>query len=166
MKQVENSKGAIETVLSFSVIIFSIIILILAFTFQQRMKGGEVSQSITSRHLAEASNLAIISLHNQKVEFVQKSYIETLIDAALYGANQRGSGNSVYYGTGIGQLRLNETIPPLFDRYLPGKWELEVVTPDGNHTYGGIKSDEVVYVYKELVPVPKQRLGKVILYVG
>lgn len=166
MPKETNSKAMTETILSFSAIIFSVVLLLLAFSFQQKTKGGEVERTVTLRQLDESSNMAIVSLFNQKVEFVEKTYLETLIDAVLYGAYQRGSGKRAYYGIGVGELRLNETIPQLFDRYLPGKWKLKVVTPDDNQTYGEIEKDEVIYVYKELVPIPKERLGKVILYVG
>jgi hypothetical protein len=156
------------------------------------LRGVEVSKTTHGRVFDEEGTLAIISLFNNKVDFVQKPYVEVLVDAAL-SLNESENFTEKYkafYGIGIGELNNTEIIPPLFDEYIPGKWKLVVMIPNEtviqinetyddyytvtknitiifyyNVTYGYI-SGEPKWVYKQLIPVPEERIGKLILYIG
>ncbi|MCK4429062.1 MAG: hypothetical protein KAU95_01705 [Candidatus Aenigmarchaeota archaeon] len=160
-------KGITEGIFGYIVIVLAVISLAIFLISQSGMKGIEVEKRAGLRIFRESGNLAINSLFNYKVDFVEKPYIETIIDAILEAkadGKLDDDSDKVFYGIGIGTLNNTEIIPPLFDNYMPGRWKLTVITPDGEFTYGNF-SGEPEYVYEQLIPVPEERLGRIILYI-
>lgn len=159
-------KGITEGIFGYIVIVLAVISLAIFLISQSGMKGIEVEKRAGLRIFREDGNIALNSLFNYKVDFVEKPYIETVIDAILE-ANAEGEpydSDKVFYGIGIGTLNNTEIIPSLFDNYLLGRWKLTVITPDGSFTYGNF-SGEPEYVYEQLIPIPEERLGRMILYI-
>ncbi len=160
-------KGISEEFIYLVVIVLAIFTLLAFLNTQSLLKETETKKTVGLRFLREEGNLAIFSLFNNKVDFVEKPYIETVIDAVL-SKHQKNDPTEIYkafYGIGVGTLNNTEIIPSLFKNYLPGKWKLEVITPNRTVEYGFL-SGEPRYVYKQLIPVPEERLGLVILYLG
>jgi len=179
-------KGVSEGILGYIVIILSVITLIFFLYSQGELKGIEVSKQVHGRVFDEEARLSTIALFNNKVDFVEKPYIETMIDAALSrnATDNVTESYKAFYGIGIGTLNNTEIIPPLYDNYIQGKWRLILLIPNGTKeiydeqtstvyrqqtylvvSYGNL-SDEPRYTYKQMIPVPEQRTGKLILYIG
>jgi len=63
-------------------------------------------------------------------------------------------------------LNVSEIIPPLLDNYAKGRWRLDVITPDGYYIYGKPNLGKIIYAYRTIIPVPEERIGELILYIG
>ncbi|MFB6089359.1 MAG: hypothetical protein ABEK36_06275 [Candidatus Aenigmatarchaeota archaeon] len=159
------NKGFAEEILSFILIIFSVIILTVFFASEDVLKGGEVSRSVRGRMMDESANLAIQTLCDNKLEKFNKTYMELILDSQLQG----GNGTHVYYGQGLGTVYTTEVIVPLMNNYFgDGGWELVIKTTKGTISYGSLK-EESKYNYVSNIPVPpsvsEDNTGNVTLYV-
>lgn len=140
--------------------------LFIFFTQQRGTRGIEVRKNVEERVLNEEGSATIFTLFNNKLPFVEKTYLQCGIDSILQGSFSKVEMNKVFYGMGIGKLNVTEIIPPMLDNYLEGRWELKIITPDDEYEYGGIQGGKVVYTYESLIPVPEERTGKAILLIG
>lgn len=158
-------KGFSEEILSFTLITFSIIIMTLFFTSEGLLKGGEVSRSVSGKIMDESANMAIHTLYDDRIEKINKTYIELIVDAHIQGNND----TKVYYGEGVGTIHVWEIINPLFNNYFgDGGWKLVVKTNQGTSIYGNLKK-ESKYKYISNIPIPapsqKGSIGNVTLHV-
>ena len=159
-------KGTIEEMIYSVVVVLVVFMLFVFFTQQSGTRGVEVRKTVEERILNEEGSAAVFSLFNNKLLFAEKTYLECGIDSILQGNISDKEINEVFYGMGTGKVNVTEIIPSMLDRYAEGRWELRVITPDGEYTYGGIESNKVMYTYESLIPVPEERSGKVILLLG
>lgn len=159
-------KGFAEEIFTFTVIIFSVILLTIFFASESVLKGGEVSRSVRGRNLDESANLALETLYDNKLERFQKTYLELIIDAYHQPVNE----THVYYGEGLKAVHVREIINPLFNNYFgKGAWKLKLKTKKGSVSYGELNEDRSQYTYVSKFPVPepsiKHNIGNVTLYV-
>lgn len=144
------NKGFAEEILSFTIIIFSIVILTLFFTSQSVLKEEDVIRSVRGRINDESANLAIQSLYDNRLEEFNKTYMELILDAQLDG----GDVTKIEYGMASPKVDVTEVINPLFNRYFgKGEWKLVVKTRKGSVTYGELEK-ESDYKYVSNIPVP------------
>ncbi len=160
-------KGITESIFGYLVIVLVVLALIFFLVSQGGIRGAEVGKSVSVRVFDETATLAISSLFNEKVDFVEKPYAEVLVDAILTFNESENITEKykAFYGAGVGELNNTEIISPLFENYMPAKWKLEIITPNGTLTYGNL-SKEAKYVYEQIIPVPEERIGRIILYMG
>jgi 3-deoxy-D-manno-octulosonic-acid transferase len=159
-------KGYMEEMLYFAAIFFAVFMLFVFLMYQRGTKGAEVKKSVEERLLSEEVASVIATIFNNKLPIVEKTYLEIGIDAILQGISSNRELYKVFYGIGVGNVNVTEVIPYLLENYVKGRWELVIITPDGKHTYGSIDKKKVIYVYEALVPIPEQRVGKVIFLLG
>jgi len=153
-------RAVIDEWLNFIIIIFLVLVVLLFFTAESSLRGAEVSQTLRGRALDESASLALNSLFNNRLERVDKTYIEIMTDAALENRD------FVFYGADVGLVRTREIIEPMFDSYLgEGNWRLDIYTYNGNVTYGTLSSREKTFAYSSDIPVPPNLIGKVVLHV-
>lgn len=159
------NKGFAEEVLSFVLIIFSVIILTIFFASENVLKGGEVSRDVEKRLMDESANLAIQTLYDNRLEKFNKTYMELILDSYLQG----GNGTHVFYGQGLGTIHTSEVINPLMDNYFgDGGWKLVIKTAKGTVSYGNLQK-ESNYRYVSSIPVTpavsEKNIGNVTLHV-
>lgn len=159
-------KGMVEEIFWFVIIVLTVFMLFAFFTYQQGTRGIEVKKSVEERILDEEGNTAVFSLFNNKLPFVEKVYLECIIDSILQGSFYKKEMDKVFYGNGVGNLNTSEIIPPLLDKYVEGRWKLEISTPDGSYVYGKADMGDIIYSYESLIPVPEERIGKVTFQIG
>ncbi len=159
-------KGFVEQMIYLIVIVLALFMLIVFFTYQRGSRGVETKKSVEERGLDEEGTSLVFTLFNNKLPYVEKVYLQVIIDAILEGEYRKEEKYKVFYGKGIGEVNLTEIIPPLMDNYAKGRWELKITTPDGDYTYGGINKDKVIYIYEALIPVPEERSGKITFFLG
>lgn len=160
-------KGVTDSIFNYLVIALSLIFLSIFFISQGALRGGEVSESVNIRSFDEEGVMVLLSLFHNEIDLVEKPYAMALVDATLkmVALNDSSAHTKVDYGSGVGTLNNTEIIPGLFDNYIPDRWRLEVVVPNGTLIYGNFFG-EAKYVYRQLVPVPEQRTGTINLYIG
>jgi hypothetical protein len=159
-------KGFVEEAVWAVTLVIAVVVISFFLIFQQGMRGAEVRKTVEERILNEEGISATFSLFNNQLPFVDKTYLETAIDAILQGTFMKEEEYRVYYGKGIGSVDVNEIIPPLLDNYIKGRWKLEVITPDGYYVYGKPDLGKIIYTYRTIIPVPEERVGELILYIG
>ena len=159
-------KGMIREMFYFIIIVLAIFMLFVFFTYQRGTKGIEVKKSVEERVLNEEINGLASVLFNNKLPYVEKSYLECMIDAILQGNFSKKDLNKTFYGEGVGKLNVTEIIPPLLDLYAEGRLELRIDTPNGTCTYGKIQSGDIIYSYESLIPVPEERVGRMTILMG
>ena len=159
-------KGTIEEMIYAVVLVLVVFMLFVFFTQQRGTRGIEVRKSVEERVLNEEGSAAVSTIFNNKLPFAEKTYLECGIDSILEGSFSDKEMNKAFYGMGIGKVNVTEIIPSMLDKYAEGRWELRIITPDGEYTYGGIEENEVMNTYESLIPVPEERSGKVILLLG
>jgi hypothetical protein len=159
-------KGFVEETIWVIVLVIAVIIISLFIILQQGMRGAEVRKTVEERLMSEQGTTSIFSLFNNQLLFVDKTYLETAIDAVLQGEHMKKEKSQVYYGNAVGSINVTEIIPPLFDNYLKGRWRVEVTTPDGEYTYGKQELGDTVYSYKSMIPVPEERIGEIAFYIS
>jgi len=168
-------RGMAETILGSVVILLATLILIFSLYSQEELRGAEISKGVYQRILDEEARLSVISLFNTKVPEAEKPYLETMVDAALNINPTKKSFEryKVFYGIGVGELDTREIIPPFFDNLMPGRWKLVLLIPNSTEgqenyievSYGNL-SVEPKYVYKQIIPLPEEQIGKIIFYIG
>ena len=159
-------KGLTEEMFYLAIIVLAVLMLFTFFSYQRGTRGIEVKRSVEERILNEEGSAAIFTLFNNKLPLVEKSYVECAVDSLLEGTFSKKEKDKAFYGIGIGKVNVSEIIPPLFEKYAKGKWELKIITPDGEYSYGRVKKNEVVYTFETLIPVPEERVGKLILFLS
>lgn len=145
------------------IIFISIFLLFIFFTYERGTKGTEVRKSVEERILSEEINGLSSTLFNNKLPYAEKTYIECAIDAILQGNSTKKDLNKTYYGAGIGRVNLTEIIPPLLEMYAQGRLEVRIYTPNGTQTYGKVKDSDVIYTFETLIPVPEERVGRLVV---
>jgi hypothetical protein len=158
MKQ--NSKGFVEEITWIVTIIMATVIIAL-FIYNQQSGGIEVTKTVEERVLNEEGISILFSLSNDKPPYVEKYYSQILVDAVLQGTFLIKDTDKVFYGNGIGTVNSTEIIPPLIKKFTTKNWKLNVVTPDGSRAYGS-GGGEILYSYEIPVPVPEERIGKIV----
>lgn len=161
-------KGFAEEILGFVVVIFTLILLVIFFASQRTLKGEEVTLSVSERDFDEHAKGALRVLHQNKLETINKTYIELMIDSLMDKATK--NKKHVYYGPVIGTIYTEEEIiNPLFNEYYGnGKWELVLNLNDTQATYGKLKEKakrKYISPVPILHPVQKTNIGNVTLYV-
>jgi len=159
-------KGFVEETIWAITLVVAVIIISVFLILQQGMRGAEVRKTVEERLMSEQGTTSVLSLFSNQLLFVDKTYLETAIDAVLQGAFMNENKNKVYYGSGIGSVNMTEIIPSLFDNYLKGRWRVEVITPDGTFVYGNQKLGSTVYSYKSMIPIPEERIGEIAVYIS
>lgn len=143
-------------------IIFSAIILIAFLSYQQSMRGIEVSKTLQERiYSEELANLGSM-MFNSKIPFFEKYYVQAIIDGILQGKDY----SFVYYGRGLNTTNITQLLEPLLDQSFKGKWRIEIVLPKDTHVYGELKKEKAVYSWENLIPVPDENVGKIIISIG
>ena len=159
-------KGFVQEMFYFIIIILSIFLLFVFFTYERGTKGMEVKKSVEERILNEEINGLAATLFNNKLPYAEKTYLEAMIDAVLEGNSTKKDLNKTFYGSGIGKLNLTEIIPPLLDMYAEGRLEVRIYTPNGTITYGKLKGNSIVYTFESMIPVPEERVGRLVIVMG
>ncbi len=159
-------KGYVEKMMYFIIMVLAVFMLFVFFTYQKGTRGIEVKRSVEERGLDEEGTGTVFTLYNNKLPYVEKTYLQCGIDAILRGISLEEEKYKVFYGIGIGEVNVSEIIPPFLDRYAKGRWELTITTPEESYTYGGIEKNKVIYSYESLIPVPEERIGKVTFLLG
>jgi len=85
-----------------------------------------------------------------------------MIDDILEGKDY----NFVYYGKALNTTNITQIIKTLLEESLRGKWRIEVILPKDVQVYGNLKKEKIAYSWENLIPVPDERVGKVIIYIG
>jgi hypothetical protein len=172
-----RSKGIMEEMVWIIVIIMATLIMTL-FLYNQRFSGIEVRKHVEERIMNEEGISLLFSLSANKPPYIEKYYSQMLIDAVLEGnfwknytgfgrGNvDRGNMSKVFYGNGIGRVNLTEITPMLIKKFTDKKWKLTVVTPDATYFYGESEIKDVLYSYEILVPVPEERLGRIVFEIS
>ena len=156
-------KGITGEILAFVIIAISVLVLAVFFSAEYTLKGGEVIVSVTERKIDESANNAIFSLFSNRVEEIQKTYLEVMIDSCL----QNETGTEAFYGQALGTILPEEIIPPLFDRYIgKNRWELVLKIANCSITYGDLGGRRILYKYFTEVPYPAENRGNITLHVG
>ena len=159
-------KGLIvEELIYFIIIIIAVFFLAVYFIFQQGTRGVEVRKNVEERGFIESGNSLIFSTFNYKLPFVEKVALEFAIDSILQGVHFRNGEkmNQVFYGKGIATVNNTEIFYPMFDNFVKNRWRLEVNTPDGQFVYGNNRQDKIIYSFVASIPVPHERVGKLVL---
>lgn len=159
-------KGSIEEMFYFIAVFFAVFILFVFLTYQRGIRGVEVRKKVEERILIEEVSSLVSTLFSNKLPITEKYYLESGIDAILQGKAKGLELYKVFYGDSVGLLNVTEIIPSYLDKYVKGRWELRMITPDGEYTYGEVKRENVVYVYEALIPVPEERTGKIVFLLG
>ena len=159
-------KGFVEEMVYSIIISLVIFMLFVFFTYQRGTRGIEVRKIVEERGLSEEGTSTVFTLFNNKLPFVEKTYLECAIDAILQGIYLNKEQNKVFYGVGVGEVNLTEIIPPLLEKYVSGRWELAIIMPKVTYTYGGIERKNVIYSYESLIPIPEERVGRVVFLLG
>jgi len=143
-------------------IVFSAIFLIIFLFHQQLKQGEEILQATQERiYNEEVSSIGSI-LFNSKIPFFEKYYIQAMIDGILEGKDY----NFVYYGKALNTTNITQIIETLLEESLRGKWRIEVILPKDVQVYGNLKKERIAYSWENLIPVPDERVGKVVIYIG
>lgn len=159
-------KGMIQEMFYLVIIFLAIFILFIFFTYERGTKGTEVKKTVEERILNEEIYGLSAALFNNKLPYAEKVYLQAAIDAILEGNYTKKDLNKTFYGDGIGKLNMTEIIPPLLDLYAKGRLEVIIYTPNGTCTYGEIKEGDVVYTFESLIPVPEERIGRLVILMG
>lgn len=155
-------RGYGEEFFYLAIIVFTILSLFVFLSYQRITRGSEVRKTVEERLLNEEIAAMVFTLFNSKVPILEKSYLEIGIDALLQGTYTNKELDKVFYGLEIGSVNVSKVIPSLIDKYVKGRWSLKIITPDGEYTYGKVGIRKVTYSYEVLVPIPEQRVGKII----
>ena len=156
-------RGITGEILAFVIISISLLVLAMFFSVETTLKGGEVIKTITERKIDESAQTVIFTLFNNRVDTVQKTYIEAMMDACL----QNKTGDEVFYGQAIGTLYPFELIDPLFNKYM-GKfrWKIKLIGENCTLVRGELPENRVLYTYFVEVPYPPEKIGNMTLYIG
>jgi hypothetical protein len=159
-------KGMIEEMFYLVIIVLAVFGLFVFFTYEQGTKGLEVKKTVEERVLNEEVSTVSSTVFNNKLIFVEKSYLETAIDSILQEPAPKRQLDKVYYGVGIGQLNITEIIPPYLRGYAEGRIKMIISTPNGTNVYGSNQGSDVLYSYEVPIPVPEERVGKMTILFG
>jgi len=152
-------KGSVEEFFYIIAIFLSFFVLSLFFISQQTKEGAEVRKAVEERILTEELSDFSAALFNSKVPFSEKSYIQCLIDGIL-----QGSKNYVYYGNASGTVNITGVIDQFVSQYAKDRIKIEIDMKE-KHEWGEIKG-KTLYTYEMLIPIPDERIGKLIIYLG
>jgi hypothetical protein len=156
-------KGYAEEMFYLAVIFLSLLIIFSFLTYQRGAKGAEVRKLVEERLFMEGIASLTSEIFNNKLPVAEKSYAQILIDGILQGKEY----NYVYYGKEIGTINITEIIEPTVDKYIKEKWRIEVITsPSEKQIYGKLKDGKILYVHEIPVPVPAEKVGKLIILIG
>ena len=159
-------KGFAQEMFYFIIIILAIFLLFIFFTYERGTTGVEVKKSVEERIVTEEINGLSSTLFNNKLPYAEKVYLQAMIDAVLEGNFTKRDMNKTFYGAGIGKLNLTEIIPPLLEMYAEGRIEIRIYTPNGTITYGELEGNKIVYTFESVIPVPEERLGRLVIAMG
>jgi hypothetical protein len=156
-------KGFVEEIFGFLIIVVVIMLVGLFFVSSGTSKNLDLLKMKKGTVQSQEADSMIMSLYDTKLQGFDKSYAEILVDACLQGHNK----TQVYYGKNLGTIDVNELITPMINsRFGVNRWALEVVTKNGNATYG-IKANKT-FVYDYSVPIPystdKGNTNRIIMY--
>jgi len=155
-------KAQVEEFFYLATIIFSGILLIVFLSYQQSTRGKEVLQAIQERIYSEELANVGSMLFNSKLPFFEKYYIQAMIDGILQGKDY----SFVYYGKGLNTTNITQILEPLLDQSFKGRWRIEVILPKDTQVYGELKKEKVLYSWENLIPVPDENIGKIIISIG
>jgi len=155
-------KAQAEEFFYLATIIFSGILLIVFLSYQQSTRGKEVLQTIQERIYSEELVDVGSMLFNSKLPFFEKYYIQAMIDGILQGKDY----SFVYYGKVLNTTNITQILEPLLDQSFKGKWRIEVILPKDTQVYGELKKEKVLYSWENLIPVPDENVGKIIISIG
>ncbi len=159
-------KGFIGEMLTFVIIIISIMILVFFFTNERVTKGGEVEKSIMVKEIKNTCISTLNTIANTKVERIGKTYLEVALDSCYNPQNT----TYVYYGDGLGTVMVNEILSKFIDNLIgKGHWKLIINNGVDICTYGDLEINKTLvkcYLDIPLSEIESNPIGKVILYVG
>jgi hypothetical protein len=155
-------KAQAEEFFYLATIIFSGILLIVFLSYQQSTRGKEVLQTIQERIYSEELANVGSMLFNSKLPFFEKYYIQAMIDGILQGKDY----SFVYYGGALNTTNITQILEPLLDQSFKGRWRIEVILPKDTQVYGELKKEKVLYSWENLIPVPDENVGKIIISIG
>jgi len=153
-------KGSVEELFYIIVIFISFLFLFLFLTSERTKEGKEVRKAVEERILTEELLDFSKALFNNKVPFSEKRYIQSLIDGIL-----RGSKEYVYYGKGIGSINLTGITEQLISQYAKDRIKIEISIGNKKYEWGEIRG-KILYTYETLIPIPDERLGRLIIYLS
>jgi hypothetical protein len=155
-------KAQAEEFFYLATIVFSAILLIIFLSYQQSTRGKEVLQALQERIYSEELADVGSILFNSKLPFFEKYYIQAMIDGILQGKDY----SFVYYGKALNTTNITQILEPLLDQSFKGRWRIEVILPKDTQVYGELKKEKVLYSWENLIPVPDENVGKIILSIG
>jgi hypothetical protein len=155
-------KSQAEEFFYLATIIFSAILLIVFLFYQQSTRGKEISKIIHERvYSEELANVGNI-LFNSKIPLFEKYYLQAAIDGILSGKDY----SYVYYGRALNTTNITQILEPLLEKSFKGRWRIEIILPEDVQVYGELKKEKILYSWENLIPVPDERVGKVIVSIG
>ena len=157
-------KGISQDFFSIFLIILSLSIfsfLILNFITSET---GRIKRVVEERFITESGVSSILSLYFSRLNYFEKYYLEGVIDAILQNSIIKKHKKSVFYGTGAGSLNTTEIIEPLLKRYFGDRWYLEIILGKRKESFGRKPTGKNVFVVEVTIPVPEEKIGKIILY--
>jgi hypothetical protein len=137
-------------------------LLIIFLFYQQSTREKEVSKTIYERlYSEELSNVGNI-LFNSKIPLFEKYYIQAAIDGILSGKDY----SYVYYGKALNTTNITQILEPILEKSFKGRWRIEVILPKDTQIYGELKKEKILYSWENLIPVPDENAGKIIISIG
>jgi len=155
-------KAMVEEFFYLVIIVLSAIILIFFLLYQQSTRGIEVSKLVQERIYSEGLANVGSTLFNSKLPFFEKYYIQIAIDGILSGKDY----SYVYYGRALNTTNITQILEPLLESSFKDKWRIEIILPEDVQVYGKLDKEKVLYSWENLIPVPDERIGKVIVSIG
>jgi hypothetical protein len=154
-------KSQAEEMFYLASIIISILMIASFLIYQSTTKGKEVQKASEERIITEALSNVMFSIFNSKLPVAEKYYFQLAIDGALEKKYE-----DVYYGEEIKAINITQTLETLLEKNFKGKWRIEIITPEKTQVYGNLKKENVAYTYENLVAVPDERVGKIVVSIG
>jgi hypothetical protein len=156
-------KGFVEELFGFLIVVVVIAIIALFLVSSGTSKDIEILKTKKVTVMSEEADTMMMSLYDTKLSGFDKSYAEILVDACLQGKNK----SVVYYGRDLGSIDVEELINPMFsEKFGENRWALEVVTKNGNMTYGTRENKTYIYSYTAPNPMSNdnENVNKIIMY--
>jgi hypothetical protein len=143
-------------------IIFSATFLITFLLYYHSTREREISKTLQQRIYDEELAGLGSMLFNSKLPFFEKYYVQAMIDGILQGKDY----SFVYYGKALNTTNITQVLEPLFDKSFRRRWRIEVILPKDTQVYGELKKEKVLYSWENLIPVPDENVGKIIVSIG
>ena len=157
--------GYAQEFLSIVLIIIALSISSITMFYFLYSRTSSVEKFSELRYFEKTSSNLLLSLAGEKLNFLEKRPLEIAIDSILQEHLVKTGKKKVFYGIAIGLVNCTEIIPPFLDREFGSHWSLEIYLEKEKVVYGHKPQGDSFYVYEMLIPVPEEKIGKVVLKV-